>query len=265
MVRGFYTAAAGMITQEKRLNVHSNNIANVSTAGFKKDALIQGTFGEHMATRMDLYRGDEAPEIGSSLFMTTTVDEFSDFTQGALEFTENPYNTAIIGAGYFVVRDAQGNQSLTRNGQLALDDEGYLVLPNYGRIQGENGDIQLGNHRFTITADGMIYLQGDMLDPTAEADEIDRILVVAPLGEIDDFKKSGTEMFTAAAGYQQIDPLDVNTSLRQGALERSNVNVADEMSMIIATQRSLQTCSQLVKMYDELAETANSRISRVNA
>ena len=263
MVRGFYTAASGMVTQEKRLNVHANNIANVSTAGFKKDGLIQGTFGEHMATRMDVYGGETAPEIGQSMFMTTTVDEFTDVTQGAFEATESPYNAAIVGPGYFVVRDAQGRESLTRNGQFALDDEGYLVLPNYGRVQGENGDIQLGNHRFSVTLDGMIYLQ-DMLEADAEAEEIDRLMIVTPLGDVNDFKKDDAEMFTAAAGFRQVDPMDVATSVKQGILERSNVNIADEMSMIIAAQRSLQTCSQLVKMYDELAETANSRISRVN-
>jgi flagellar basal body rod protein FlgG len=208
---------------------------------------------------MNMYQGVRPQEIGPGVFMNTIVDEYTNFSQGPIEFTDSPYNLAVRGNGYFVVQTADGGFGLTRNGQFSLDDAGYLVLANYGRIQGESGDIQLGNHRFTVMQDGMILLE----DEDGELDEADRLLIVIPLGDENDFKKGENELFVAAAGFAQIDPDSPDTAIMQGALERSNVNIADEMAMIIASQRTLQANSQIVKMYDELAESANQRISRV--
>jgi flagellar basal-body rod protein FlgG len=260
MLRGYYTAVSGMVTQEKNLNVYANNLANSTTVGFKRDGLVNGTFGEHIAVRMNAYQGQPATQIGPSVYMQTVDDEFTSFAQGTFEVTGSPYHMAIQGDGYFVIRNADGTEALTRNGQFALDDEGYLVLPGYGRVQGEGGDILLENHRFITAQDGMIYLAAE---DGEEADEIDRLFIANPLGGVNDFKKGENEMFTALAGYEQVDPAEVPSVVRHQTLERSNVNVANEMSLIIATQRGLQSCSQIVKMYDEIADSANTRISRV--
>jgi flagellar basal-body rod protein FlgG len=259
MLRGFYTAASAMHTAEKRLNVHSNNIANVSTAGFKRDGLISGTFGEHMAVRMNMYQGMPAQDIGRGVFMNTVVGEYTDYSQGAFDFTSNPYHLAIAGDGYFVIQTPAGEFGLTRNGQFALDDEGYLILANYGRVQGESGDIMLADHRFTVWQDGLIFFEDE---ESGEAIEVDRLLIVMPNGVEGDFKKAEHEMFEAAAGFTQIDPEDASTVILQNTTERSNVNIADEMSSIIASQRTLQANGQIVRMYDELIDSVNQRISR---
>ncbi|MCL2069251.1 MAG: flagellar hook-basal body protein [Oscillospiraceae bacterium] len=258
MLRGFYTAASAMHTQEKRLNVYANNIANVGTAGFKRDGLIAGTFGEHMAVRMNMYQGSPAQDIGPGVFMNTITAEYTDYSQGGPEFTGNPYHFAIMGDGYFVIQTPDGGTGLTRNGQFALDEEGYLVLSNYGRVQGEGGDILLENHRFTVSQDGMIFLE----DEEGELNEIDRLLIVMPLGDEGTFKKDENEMFVAAAGFAQVDPLDAATAVLQNSIERSNVNIADEMSLIIASQRTLRANGQILRMYDELVDNVNQRISR---
>jgi len=260
LIRGFYTAASSMHTQEKRLSVIANNLANVNTTGFRRDGVVTGTFGEYVAARMNTYQFMPAQDIGPATLMTTLVEEFTSFDQGAFEFVQNPYYMAVRGDGFFVIDiGGTGEMGLTRNGQFALDDEGFLILPNMGRVQGEGGDIQLGNHRFMVSLDGMIFLE-DM--ETGETDEVDRILIVMPMGEREDFKKDTNEMFTAAAGFTQVDPMSRDTSVMQNALERSNVNIADEMADMIAAQRTLQASSQILRMFDDMADQGNNRISR---
>ena len=259
MLRGFYTAGSGMITYQNRLNVHGNNLANVSTAGFKKDGLIAGTFGEHVAVRMNAYQGTNAAEIGRGVFITTTVDEFTDHSQGAFDSTGRSLDLSVVGPGYFVLNNAQG-QFLTRDGQFALDDEGYLVLPGYGRVQGESGDIELGTSAFLVSSDGTISVE----DEDGELEEVDRFFIAMPAEGSEIKKMHNGELFAVDAFVQlEADEDTEPTRVLQGILERSNVDVAHEMSAIIATQRGFQSCSQILKMYDEMADQANTRITRV--
>lgn len=259
MVRGFYTAASGLVTQEKRLNAISNNIANVSTAGYKKDGVVMGTFGEHMSVRMNAYQRRNTVDIGPGVFMTTVDESYTDISQGGFEQTNRPMDFAIAGEGFFVINDAEGNPLLTRDGQFSMDEEGYLVLPGYGRVQGVEGDIQLASSLFDVDRMGNIYDRPD--NPDEEATVIDRLVIAIPQ-DYEALAKASDYMFVSEA-FDIAEPTGEQFSIRQGLVERSNVMISQEMTEMIASQRSLQSCSQIVKMYDELTEQANSRISRV--
>jgi flagellar basal-body rod protein FlgG len=258
MVRGFYTAASGIVTQEKKLNNIANNIANVSTAGYKRDGLITGTFGEHMSVRMNAYQNRRTVDIGPGVFMSTIVDDYTDYSQGAFDSTGRALDFALAGEGYFVIAGNDGQEYLTRDGQFSLDEEGFLVLPGYGRVQGVDGDIQITGAQVSVWSDGTITVGTG--DPEEEAEEVGRLAIAIPDAEALP-EKSG-ELFVGA-DYALAEEGDTRFTVRQGIIERSNVTIANEMTEMIATQRTLQSCSQIVKMYDEMTEQANSRISRI--
>ncbi|WRS26676.1 flagellar hook-basal body protein [Oscillospiraceae bacterium MB08-C2-2] len=257
MVRGFYTAASGLLTQQKRLNTYSDNIANVGTAGYKKDNLVTGTFGEHLMNRMNSYSTSTLHPIGPSVYGQNVADSYTDYTQGSLESTGRHLDAAISGAGFFVV-NVGDEERLTRNGQFTLDEEGYLALQGLGRVQGESGDIQLTSGEITISRDGTVFLP-----PEEEGDdytEVGRLRLVLPV-DYDAMRKTtdGTYISPEFAQLEEGYPTDI----LQFSREKSNVDLGEEMTRLISSQRSLQSASQIVKMYDQLNEKTNSQIGRV--
>lgn len=258
MVRGYYTAASGIVSQEKRLNAIANNISNVSTAGYKRGDVVMGTFGEHIAVRMNAYQRRPTVEIGRGVFMQTVTDEYTNYSQGGFEDTYRPMDLAIMGSGFFVVADAEGNEYLTRDGQFSLDDEGCLVLPGYGRVQGDGGDIEIGTSEFEVGVDGSVYVIP--VEADEEPELIGRITVALP-EDYDAMYKAANGMFVSD-DYVLAGEDTGGFAIRQGRVERSNVNIAEEMSIMIQSQRSLQSSSQIVKMYDNLTEQMNTRVAR---
>lgn len=257
MLRGFYTAASGVWSQEKNLNNIANNISNASTVGYKKDNLILGTFGEHMTLRMNAYQRTGYEEIGPDLYMQVADAKYTNYAQGGFEATTRPMDLSIMGDGFFVVVGEDGEELLTRDGQFSLDEEGYLVLPGFGRVQGENGDLEIGTSAMTVDRAGTVYIANE----DGEAEDIDKLLIAIP----DDYatlEKSRNGLYTAAGGYTAATE-ETTPTVRQYQLERSNVNMADEMTRMLASQRSLQSCSQIVKMYDEIADKTAVQLARV--
>jgi hypothetical protein len=103
MVRGFYSAAAGVLSRQKSLNVISNNIANGSTAGYKSQSTIESSFGHHLVARMNTPQGKNSNNVGPGTFMTVNIDEYTNFSQGSLEQTGRPFDMAINGQGFFLI------------------------------------------------------------------------------------------------------------------------------------------------------------------
>lgn len=261
MLRGYYTAASGIITQEKKLNTYSNNIANVSTVGYKKDDMISGDFGEHLTVRMNSYQTKNVHAIGRGVFMQVIDEKYTDYTQGAFEDTQRPMDICIAGDGFFTIQKDDG-EYLTRDGQFSLDEEGYLVLPGFGRVLGQNGEIQIGTSSFSVDEQGNIYVLPFDAEEGDEADLIDTLRIVMPDDMYDEtrFDKAQDGLYWAD-GVTEVDYS--NTQILQGILEKSNVNMSEEMTNVLASQRALQSCSQIVKMYDELAEKITTQVSRV--
>lgn len=258
MLRGYYTAASGIVTQEKKLNTYANNIANVSTTGYKKDSMVSGVFGEHLAVRMNAYEYDNVHEIGEGVFMQVIDEKYTDYTQGAFESTQRPMDLCIAGDGYFTIQKDDG-EYLTRDGQFSLDEEGYLVLPGFGRVLGQNGELEIGTSTFSVDRQGNVYVLPFDAQPGDEPDMLDTLRIVTP-EDINMMDKADDGLYWAE-NVTQVD--FTNTQVMQGTLERSNVNMSEEMTRVIASQRSLQTCSQIVKMYDEMADKITTQISRV--
>lgn len=237
MVRGFYTLASGMLTQNRTLNTVSNNVANTETTGFKAQHTTEKTFGEMVANRLDNHSGG----IGSLSLGTTVDDSVTDFSPGSLDSTGRPLDFAISGDGFFGVQTANG-VSYTRNGSFNLDTQGYLVLNGVGRVLGRDGQpIHLGTDNVESDGAGNLFVGG----AAAGSLGVFRFPDNAALTVV------GEGFFQGAGATADPQPQVVWKTL-----EGSNAEMAAELTRGMEAQRGLQSCSQALKIYDTVLDKA---------
>lgn len=256
MFHGFYNLTSGILSQNRNLDVISNNMVNVSTPGYKGDKLTMTTFREEM-----LYRngnmGKSVPEqLGTTAMIKTPMQTVTRFDQGAYEDTGSIFDFALGSPGFFVV-EGEGGPFYTRNGAFTIDEEGFLCLGGVGRVQGENGPIHLNTDRITVDAMGNIYEKeletgGTEGEGNAAAAEEGNAPVakfrVVDFGDYTQLTRQGDGCFTAAAAPTAVE--DANILWK--SLERSNVDPVEEMTAMMSSQRTLQSAAQMLKMYDSL-------------
>jgi len=254
MVRGLYSAAAGVFAQQKALNVIANNIANASTAGYKSQATVESSFGEHLINRMSKLESSAKNNIGSWSYITINSSEYTDFTQGNLENTGRPVDMAISGDGFFLVESETYGTVLTRNGQFEIDADGELCLPGVGKVLNDGeSTISLENASFTVSPTGTIIVDGD---------EADTLYIVKP-SEDTVLRSVGNGVFQVEEGGSYDQAEEGTYRVLQGMLEKSNINMAQEMTRIIAGQSRFNSCTQIIKIYDKINELTVSQIARI--
>lgn len=246
MTRGFYTLGSGMITQNRMLSAISNNIANVKTPGFKKSTILTTTFDEMMMNRID---NGGRTELGNvSMFRTADVSA-TIHSQGNVEQTDRSLDFSITGQGFFAVQNQAGNIVYTRAGSFNIDQDGYLIVPEVGRVMGENGPIYVGTDQITADESGNIYNnQGNYIGTIALYD----------FEDYTNLRTVGTGLFAGGNAFRVQNP-----SIAWKAVEGSNVNISQELTNSIAAQRILQSVSQAIKMYDTTMASAVQEIARI--
>ena len=157
MFQGFYDLASNMITQNRNLNIISNNMSNVSTPGYKMDRMMESTFRDEMLYRYDQ---DGRTEVGTVSRMNVADERVTDYTEGGIRETGYPLDVGLTGDGFFVINTGNG-EVYTRNGSFNLDNQGYLILPGMGRVMGTNGPIQVDTDDLTIDSQGRITAAED--------------------------------------------------------------------------------------------------------
>lgn len=249
MLKGFYNLSSSMITQNRNLDVVSNNIVNVSTPGFKKDTMTSTTFKEQMLVRTGNTDRKNVTELNKTSMIVTAEDTITNFSQGGFEETGNMLNVALSKNGFFEIQTQNGNV-YTRNGAFITDNEGYLTLPGVGRVMGTSGEP------IVLTTEDI------SVDPTGSVSDIygnyiDNIRVV-------DFQDYAQINKNLEGHIQGANPIDVaDPGIIQGAVERSNVFMVDEMTLMMRSQRAIQSASQILKMYDRMMEKSTTEIGRV--
>jgi flagellar basal-body rod protein FlgF len=250
MSRGFYALTSGMLTQQRKIDITSNNITNMNTAGYKKEQAVTTNFGNLLLNKYKQNGiSDESTPINNVSIIRVMEENNTIHSQGTLEETGVTTDFAIVGSGFFSV-DNNGDSIYTRDGSFNVDNEGYLVLEGIGRVQGEFGDIYIGTDKFDTNDGGSIIVDGEEVDKIALYDFVD----------YNNLSKSENGMFTSV----DIPDLVEYPRILNKTIERSNVNVTEEMTGIISSQRALQTASQALKIYDLVQEKAVSEIGRVN-
>jgi flagellar basal-body rod protein FlgG len=238
MLEGLYTAAAGMAAQQQRMDALSNDVANVNTAGYKRvrvgfrDLVYQRTGPTGVSTGA----GAAAVQLGRG------------YQQGSLQKTDQPFDLAIIGDGYFQVRRANtGQTALTRDGSFQVDATGQFVtaegdalVPPISLPRGVDAS------KVTIGADGVVTAAGRRLG------QIQLVTVPAPTG----LAAAGNGYYTTTAASGGVRRTTTAT-LQQGTLESSNVDLADAMVDMMDAQRSYAMASKAIHMQDQMMEIAN--------
>lgn len=251
MVRGFYTAATGMITESMRTDVIANNLANAGTTGYKKDDTVSSEFEAMLVKRIN--DGEQEPVIGA-LGRGSKIEEIATiYDQGAVRQTGNTFDLSIQGKGYFVVETPQGVR-YTRNGAFARQDdgrivtqEGYPVLSNGRPIQVQgDGVVAIGANGEISINDGMENIAVGNLDFVEFAD--DRRL-----------RKEGGNFF-AAPPNEATNP--ATGSIEQGSLEMSNVNVVYEMVRLITAQRAYDSNAKALQSEDAMTDKAVNEVGK---
>ncbi len=261
MFRSLATAASGMEAQQTRLDVTANNIANVSTNGFKKGRaefadLVYQQLRPAGAPTGDGTTAPSGTEVGLGTRLVSTAREQS---QGELHQTGNPLDLAIEGHGFLPVTLPSGETGYTRNGAMQLSAEGRLVTSEGYAIGGEIS-VPPEAQSISIAVDGTVSAKIPGETQAIELGKIQLATFVNPSG----LEAQGGTLFkeTTASGAAVLGAPGEGGAgtLRQGMLEVSNVNVVTEMIDLIAGQRAYEINSRVIKAADDmLGQTAQLR------
>lgn len=258
MIKSLYTAATGMDAQQTRISVISNNIANVTTSGFKQSGTVfQDLLYQNISTAgTESASGVTSPaglQIGSGVKIVSTPSVHS---QGLLEQTSRSLDVAIEGEGFFQVSLPSGESAYTRLGSLAINANGELVTQGGYAIEPAISGLS-GATELRIGTDGVItgYAPG-----SAAITNFGQINI-ATFPNASGLKAIGQTMYqeTAASGTptQGIPGTNGAGTLSQGFLEGSNVNIADELVKMILAQRSFELNSKVIRTSDDMMAAAN--------
>lgn len=247
MLQGLYNLTSGVLTQNRNLNVVSNNMVNITSPGFKKDTMLSSNFKEEMLYRSSNKGKGEPREIGASSKIRTAQETRTNFEQGSFEETGNALDLALAGNGFFEIQ-GQAGMMYTRNGSFILDNEGYLSLPGAGRVMGQNGPILLNDDQVQID------FSGDITDRNGI--NLGKIRVV-DFENVESLQKNKAGCFTGG------NPQRIQGSMLQNTIEKSNVSVVNEMTAMMSSQRAIQSAAQVIKIYDQMLGKATTEIGRL--
>lgn len=256
MVKGLYTAHSGMINQQNRLDVLTNNLANSATNGYKKEGATSQSFDSVMAAKIkDSSEAFAARRLGGMNMGVKVGETYTDYSQGSFKVTENTYDLALEGDGFFAISftDQNGGQSVkyTRDGSFTLSSEGYLVTKDGDYVQGSNGDI-----RINVSADVEIDSLGNIYENGILADKVS----VVDFEDSSYLEKYGENMYNLTEGgtFRESEAI-----VHQGYLETSNVNVIREMVEMINVTRAYETNQKVIQTIDETLDKAVNTVGRV--
>lgn len=279
MFRGFYTAASGMLAQQRRTEMLTNNMANANTPGFKADQSSLRAFPEMLLKRFDEQKvptknGLNLPynQIVGSLNTGVYMQEvMPKFIQGDLQDTGQTTDMALIdiimpanqetgynGSVFFTVQNAAGEIRYTRNGDFTLDGQGFLTTASGNYVLDSTGNrIQLSSDQFTVNENGMIQgaagetallgisYSANPFELIKEGDGLYRTEGAEPLGDA-----------RGVAGAQ--------FSLQQGKLERSNVDPSRSMTDMLTAYRTFEANQKVLQAYDKSMDKVANEVGRVN-
>ncbi len=259
MFEGIYIAASGGFKQEKSLEVISNNLANVNTIGYKRDTLA---FKELLAPFPGITEStpsaSKSGEHNSKKYASYTgiAELKTDFSQGGIRVTGNPLDVALDGEGFFAIQTKDGVR-YTRQGNFRLNNESILVTHDGDPVLGAGGPITIqgAGNIISIDAQGKISL-GDGL-----ANEAVGELRIVKFDDPEKLIKIGNGLFMLT-GTDVEEIVADNFSVKQGAIESSNVTAVKEMTKMIEVLRSYEAYQKVINTIDSVNERAATDLGR---
>ncbi len=259
MQRALFTAASGMQVQQTNIDNIANNLANASTAGFKRsrvefqDILYQNmrTSGAQSSTSTNLPVGLQIG-LGSKAVSTERI-----FSQGDFQQTNGPLDLVIAGKGFFQIRQPSGEIAYTRAGSFHMDATGQVVNAD-GFALDPQIQIPAEAISVTIAQDGTVSVQLPGQAQPSQVGQIQLVNFANPAG----LEAQGRNLFkqTASSGQPLTGTAGTNSlgTIEQGYVEQSNVNIVEELVNMIVAQRAYETNSKVVKSADEMMQIMNN-------
>ena len=258
MVKGLYTAYTGMINEQNRMDIMTNNLANASTVGYKKEGSTSQSFDDVLTVKIkDQSVGmRNVQKIGIKNPGVKIGENYTNYSQGSFRITGNTYDLALSGEGFFAIeftnKAGETDTKYTRAGQFTLNKDGYLVT--------EEGDYVLDtqNRRIrlntlidsSITDDGTIY----------QNDQAVAKIQVTDFADYDYLEKYGETYYQPIQGAQTIAS---NAQVKSGYLEMANVQIVSEMVNLISITRAYESNQKVVQTIDDTLDVAVNQIGRI--
>lgn len=262
-MRALWTSALGMTGQQMNVDVIANNLANVNTTGYKKERVeFKDLIYEKMNNAYS-YDGEGKPvnlQVGHGAYPVATVKSYSP---GNFQQTENPLDFAIDGPGFFAFKDAQGNSIYSKDGsfKLSVSDEGTKLVSTdgYPVLDDAGSEIFLTTDasKLSISSSGELMYTDENGVPQSMGQTLGMVSFINPAG----LESLGHNMLgvTSASGQPiSQDEASIKSTVQQGFLESSNVQVVEEMVKLIMAQRAYEINSKSIQSSDEMLGIANN-------
>ena len=277
MFKGFYTAASGMIAQQRRTEMLTNNMANANTPGYKADQSSVRSFPEMLLSRLDYetipvdkkLTGNSLTPMGG-LHTGVYVQETNPlFSQGDMKQTDLKTDIALVngnlpinqetglpGSVFFTVQNGDGDLRYTRNGNFTLDGQGFLTTSSGNYVLNENNQpIQLESDQFVVSENGAV------LENNVEVARLGVAYSDDPSGQM---VKEGDGLFRAnGALANAYNENNVGFAFKQGYTESSNVDEGQTMTEMLATYRSFEANQKVLQAYDQSMGKAVNEVGKI--
>lgn len=256
MLDGMKMATQGMMQMSMKQDIITNNLANASTVGFRKESMVVSSFSDvlnrqlgHNGMRQtsgEVVMSGGLEKSGGLNSMTTTHT-----SQGALKETGNPFDLALSdnGKGFFTIQTPEGIK-FTRAGTFHLSTDGHLVTADGSFLLGQKGPIKVSGTDFKVTDDGSIQVDGK---------EIDKLLV-STFEDGNMMKKAGDTNFAAPDGGVKATS---HFSVKQGYVEMGNLNSVQEMVDLLMVMRNFEANQKALQSHDQRLQKAANELGKV--
>lgn len=258
MVKGLYSAYTGMVNEQNRMDIMTNNLANATTVGFKKEGTTSQAFSDVLAVKIkDESVGlSNVQKIGINNPGVKIGENYTDYTQGSFRITDNTYDLALSGDGFFAIeftnRAGETSTKYTRAGQFTLNKEGYLVT--------QEGDYVLDTSNKRIRLDTLkesaINKEGVIAQDGKNVAQIQ----VVDFENYDYLEKYGETYYQPIEGAKIIQ---TDATVNSGCLEMSNVQTVSEMVNMISITRAYESNQKIMQTIDNSLDIAVNQLGKI--
>lgn len=258
MLKGLYTAYTGMLNEQNRMDIMTNNLANADTIGFKKEGATSQSFDDVLAYKIkDTSEAGNLPKkLGNMTLGVKIGENYVDYSEGGIKETGNVLDMAISGNGFFAVeytnKAGETSTMYTRDGNFTMNAQGYLVTQDGDYVLGARGrHIKLSTtDDISIDRDGNIYQAGENVGT----------IQITDFEDYNYLERYGENYFQAVEGAEEIDS---EAEVQSGYLEMSNISVVTEMVNMITIQRQYEANQKVITTYDSTLDDAVNQTGRV--
>ncbi|MCM1039925.1 MAG: flagellar hook-basal body protein [Roseburia sp.] len=258
MLKGLYTAYTGMIHEQHRMDVMTNNLANANTNGFKKEGATSQAFDEVLAFKIkDTSQAGNLPkQLGNVSLGVKIGENYVDYSEGPIKETGNVLDLALSSNGFFTIeytnKAGETSTKYTRDGNFTMTAEGYLVT--------QDGDFVLGRNNRPIRLNTAQDIHIDRMGNIYQDAGLAATIRITDFEDYDYLERYGENFFDAIEGATEI-PAD--TEVYSGYLELANMSVVTEMVNMITIQRQYEANQKVITTYDSTLDDAVNQTGRV--